>query len=47
MGGLRLTRRGALSAGAAAAVAATVLRPGFSRAQNKDLKFCASLGWTV
>ncbi len=45
--GLRLTRRGVLSAGAAAAVAATIMRPGFSRAQNKDVKFCASLGWTV
>ncbi len=45
--GLRLTRRGLLSAGAAATVAATLLRPGFSWAQNSELTFCASLGWTV
>lgn len=45
--GLPLTRRGMISAGAAAAVAATIMRPGFSRAQNNNLKFCASLGWTV
>ncbi|WP_283178862.1 sugar ABC transporter substrate-binding protein [Gemmobacter sp. 24YEA27] len=45
--GLRLTRRGLLSAGAAATVAATLLRPDYSFAQSADLKFCASLGWTV
>jgi ribose transport system substrate-binding protein len=45
--GMRLTRRGMLSAGTAALVAATVMRPGFSLAQNNNLKFCASLGWTV
>ena len=45
--GLRLTRRGLLSAGAAATVAATILRPDFSFAQNADKVFCASLGWTV
>lgn len=45
--GLRLTRRGLLSAGAAATVAATIMRPDFSFAQNADKTFCASLGWTV
>ncbi|WP_112310703.1 sugar ABC transporter substrate-binding protein [Pseudogemmobacter bohemicus] len=45
--GLRLTRRGLLSAGAAATVAATLLRPDYSFAQSSDMKFCASLGWTV
>lgn len=45
--GLRLTRRGLLSAGAAATVAATLMRPDFSFAQNADKTFCASLGWTV
>ncbi len=46
-GGVRLTRRGLLSAGAAATVAATILRPEFSFAQNTNNTFCASLGWTV
>lgn len=45
--GFRLTRRGLLSVGAAATVAATLARPEFSWAQNADKKFCASLGWTV
>jgi ribose transport system substrate-binding protein len=36
-----------LSAGTAALVAAAVMRPSFSLAQNNNLKFCASLGWTV
>ncbi|WP_138472394.1 sugar ABC transporter substrate-binding protein [Poseidonocella sp. HB161398] len=46
--GIKLTRRGLLSAGAAATVAATLLRPGMARAQSDDdMKFCASLGWTV
>ncbi|MDP9836994.1 ribose transport system substrate-binding protein [Neorhizobium huautlense] len=42
---LKLTRRGVLSAGAAMTVAAALGRPNFAYAQ--DLKFCASLGWTV
>lgn len=46
-GGVTLTRRGLLSAGAAATVAATMMRPGFSFAQNSGLRFAASLGWTV
>ncbi|MDB6454082.1 sugar ABC transporter substrate-binding protein [Falsirhodobacter sp. 20TX0035] len=45
--GIQLTRRGLLSAGAAATVAATLLRPDYSWAQNTDKTFCASLGWTV
>ncbi len=42
---LKLTRRGVLSAGAALTVAAALSKPKF--AQAEDLKFCASLGWTV
>lgn len=45
--GLKLTRRGLLSAGAAATVASTILRPDFSWAQNSEKRFAASLGWTV
>lgn len=45
--GLILTRRGLLSAGAAATVAATLLRPDYSFAENANKTFCASLGWTV
>jgi ribose transport system substrate-binding protein len=45
--GPRLTRRGLLSAGAAATVTAALLRPDFSFAQNAQNTFCASLGWTV
>ena len=46
-GGFRLTRRGLLSAGAAATVAAALARPEFAFAQNAEKTFCASLGWTV
>lgn len=45
--GIQLTRRGLLTTGAAATVAATMLRPDFSWAQNNEMKFAASLGWTV
>jgi ribose transport system substrate-binding protein len=42
---LKLTRRGVLGAGAMLAVAAALGRPGMAFA--KDMRFCASLGWTV
>lgn len=45
MGDLKLTRRGVLSAGAAITVAAALSKPRVAGAQ--ELKFCASLGWTV
>lgn len=45
LSGMKLTRRGVLSAGAAMTVAAALSRPKFAYAQ--DLQFCASLGWTV
>ena len=45
--GIQLTRRGLLSVGAAATVAAAISRPDFSWAQNAEATFCASLGWTV
>lgn len=44
-GGFQLTRRGLLSMGAAATVAAALGKPRPAAAQ--DLQFCASLGWTV
>lgn len=56
--GIKLTRRGLLTAGAAATVAAALGRPGLAWAQSSaqsggaavasgDMRFAASLGWTV